>query len=530
MVNRKLSPRQTFCQMILVIGLLFPALLGASAPAIQPMVVQPLLLEMANREPNAIVPVIVQVAGPREEIMAAVARLGGNVTRDLHIINAFTAQLAAHAIPALAKEDTVRWISLDAPVQETALLGTEMVATAWATEFGWKSSATAVTKTHFKDKPIPAGSTIWFNSAIVPEKWSTLPATVRFMQGQVHFTAAGVEYHLDVPDALFTIGASFAEPMTFYNTVDERWETQSPSAIYSSSVLNTLYATQETFLTGLAFPVVNGLPAKIQNVYWTGRFESSDPSLKIKWRTAAAVYTSFDQNYNSLQVRPFKGDVKNNLALGDNAGTPVAYKAALIPGGTGDKAGNYTGDYKDTGVTPQIPNIQRMLSSDLGPDEEQIALGKMKDVLGGFSVAVTPGHAIKKVEIALSAYVDKVPTGVEIKGKVYSVQKAIDGEVKQVEIEQFVTKNPIFNDAVGPANAKVIYIDITSVYPWMWKDLIGGLELEFEQKKPEEAIVHYNAVGLRITSVPGADLSWMSMYTTRSARYSLQSQHIAECL
>src|SRR5204863_8617621 len=42
--------------------------------------------------------------------------LGGVVTMDLHIINAFAAELPAGAILELARAAGVRWISLDAPV------------------------------------------------------------------------------------------------------------------------------------------------------------------------------------------------------------------------------------------------------------------------------------------------------------------------------------------------------------------------------------------------------------------------------
>jgi serine protease AprX len=49
-----------------------------------------------------------------------VESLGGNVTRDLSIINAFSAKVPAGALPELAEAHGVRWVSLDAPVLTTA--------------------------------------------------------------------------------------------------------------------------------------------------------------------------------------------------------------------------------------------------------------------------------------------------------------------------------------------------------------------------------------------------------------------------
>ena len=45
--------------------------------------------------------------------------LGGTVTKDLHIINAFAADLPGRAVTELARAEEVRWISLDAPVVKT---------------------------------------------------------------------------------------------------------------------------------------------------------------------------------------------------------------------------------------------------------------------------------------------------------------------------------------------------------------------------------------------------------------------------
>ena len=48
------------------------------------------------------------------------AELGGKVTKDLSIINAFSAEMTASSALDLARSEAVRWISLDAVMTSTA--------------------------------------------------------------------------------------------------------------------------------------------------------------------------------------------------------------------------------------------------------------------------------------------------------------------------------------------------------------------------------------------------------------------------
>jgi serine protease AprX len=64
--------------------------------------------------------VIVQVQGGHAAVQALIARLGGRVTQDLHIISAVAATLPARAVPTLAQAPGVRWISLDARTVKTS--------------------------------------------------------------------------------------------------------------------------------------------------------------------------------------------------------------------------------------------------------------------------------------------------------------------------------------------------------------------------------------------------------------------------
>jgi len=104
---------------ILLLGALLCSLFaGGSAPA-APLRAQPILLELAAHQPEATLNLIVQKNTLAAEVEAAVARLGGVVVRPLRLINGFTAQLPASAVPDLARLPGVRWVSLDAAVHQS---------------------------------------------------------------------------------------------------------------------------------------------------------------------------------------------------------------------------------------------------------------------------------------------------------------------------------------------------------------------------------------------------------------------------
>ena len=94
---------------LLVVALLLP--LVAVAPVQAPGLagnVQPLLLQMAVARPEAKISVIVQKTVKDSRLEDLVARLGGTVTSDLHIINAFAAELPGKLAPERAHNGAVR--------------------------------------------------------------------------------------------------------------------------------------------------------------------------------------------------------------------------------------------------------------------------------------------------------------------------------------------------------------------------------------------------------------------------------------
>src|SRR6266498_1862184 len=95
---------------------------------------QPLLVQLAATEPQKIVSVIVQKNANATGLEEQVVVLGGKVTKDLPIINAFDAEMRAGEAAELARSANVRWISLDTPMA-TAQTSSE-TSTSWAMTIG----------------------------------------------------------------------------------------------------------------------------------------------------------------------------------------------------------------------------------------------------------------------------------------------------------------------------------------------------------------------------------------------------------
>ena len=61
-------------------------------------------------------------------------------------------------------------------------------------------------------------------------------------------------------------------------------------------------------MSGLTWDVPTGENPKASNpVTWTGEFFANQTGISIGWQWAAAVYTSFSTNYNSLGVTAIDG-------------------------------------------------------------------------------------------------------------------------------------------------------------------------------------------------------------------------------
>jgi serine protease AprX len=103
--------------LFLIFGLLGPVL--PSASGMEPKA-QPILVQIAASNPDQIVRVIVQKMGGTTNVEKQVFQLGGRITKDLTIINAFAAEMSAETAMELSQSYQVRWISLDAAMLSTA--------------------------------------------------------------------------------------------------------------------------------------------------------------------------------------------------------------------------------------------------------------------------------------------------------------------------------------------------------------------------------------------------------------------------
>ena len=108
---------QIFIVFILMLGLFGTP---PTAQGFEAAKVQPVLIELATQTPSQMVRVIVQKMAGATDTEERVYALGGQVTQDLHIINAFAAEMSAKDAVQLSKASGVRWVSLDSAMNSSA--------------------------------------------------------------------------------------------------------------------------------------------------------------------------------------------------------------------------------------------------------------------------------------------------------------------------------------------------------------------------------------------------------------------------
>lgn len=112
-MNRLKKITQVFVFLTVVASLIGPGVIPVNA---DPPRMQPVIANIAAQMPEQTISVIVQKTLADQSLEELVIRLGGEVTSNLHIINAFAAELPAGAVAELIVAPGVRWVSLDAPV------------------------------------------------------------------------------------------------------------------------------------------------------------------------------------------------------------------------------------------------------------------------------------------------------------------------------------------------------------------------------------------------------------------------------
>ncbi|HEX7958285.1 MAG TPA: PKD domain-containing protein, partial [Terriglobales bacterium] len=203
---------------------------------------------------------------------------------------------------------------------------------------------------NFNGTAIPAGDYVWFSSVLKTSGIGSAPVRVFLRNSTVQFTANGVSYNLAVPDALITYSPAATAATTAYDPNRNEWVTTVPSSGLAGNVL----------ISGFALPVpISGLPGGINPVTWTGTFYTDTPGISVNWQWAAAVYTTFNSDLNTLGVKPVDDNHASQYQNSDHAGTPENYKSYVTGGARGGGGSNYTGSLSGTAtVVPvvQVPN------------------------------------------------------------------------------------------------------------------------------------------------------------------------------
>ncbi len=115
-MNNLRKPIQIMICLVMVFSLLGPAVMMSEPAAAQ---LHPTLAEMAAETPETLTTVIVQKTDDSGRAEALAESLGGQVTKDLQMINAFAAEMPARAALRLSRSSAVRWVSPDAVVLST---------------------------------------------------------------------------------------------------------------------------------------------------------------------------------------------------------------------------------------------------------------------------------------------------------------------------------------------------------------------------------------------------------------------------
>jgi hypothetical protein len=203
---------------------------------------------------------------------------------------------------------------------------------------------------NFNGIAIRAGDDLWFSSRAAVSGVPASGATLEVTNQTISFTAGGTSYNLAVPDTTVTLSPGQVDA-TVTNDANG-WEVTS----------SLTAATGGVFLSGLEVPLPQGLPAKVQNVTWSGDFTASVTGLSVNWQWEAAAYRHLAGTDAGLNVKPTDARTAA-YHNADRAGTPEADKQFLVGGGTGRGGVNWTGHAAGRAVvSPDVPQVQGQAS------------------------------------------------------------------------------------------------------------------------------------------------------------------------
>ncbi|MSP13907.1 MAG: hypothetical protein EXR62_13245, partial [Chloroflexi bacterium] len=151
-------------------------------------------------------------------------------------------------------------------------------------------------------------------------------------------------------------------------------------------------------------------------------------------------------------------------------------------------------------VVNGFTNATAMVDSTIGPNATYGYGGNVVGSFADFEAEITPGNAISKVEVVLRAYAPVTLNS----GDDPKLTIAVGG----VKGSSVTLNHHAFDTFIGAANAGTVYVDMTSTRSWQWSDFDNGIEVIVDQGKFGKAdYLYYDAIGLRVTSIPGNDPS-----------------------
>lgn len=183
------------------------------------------------------------------------------------------------------------------------------------------------------------GMDLWFNS--VAKVRGAQPGSHLYVSaGSVALGATVVA--VPAADISFTVAGALAT--TSFDPAYNLWRISVPYTFGDDIFIGGL-----TYLLPTA--IGNSTPAA-----WTARFSTNTAGLTLQWKGAAAAYPpQHFGDYSALGVKTLHATSGDAYPNGDQAGTPEAFKAFVMSGGTGGGGSNATGGFSATvSVTPTV--------------------------------------------------------------------------------------------------------------------------------------------------------------------------------
>jgi hypothetical protein len=253
---------------------------------------------------------------------------------------------------------------------------------------GLTNSCTSTISATFNGTAIPAGSSIWFTSALTPAAQPTSPSSIYVYSFTISFVANGTTYYCynHPPVNRINFSRSVTTGQLIYYQASNSWISTMPTGLRGN-----------VFLAPCILHVPADLPGGIQPVRWTMTFVS-ETEQPIVWQWGAAVYSQFppaqfagcgpncfgggetgtrfdlvgakatddvpSRDCVNATGDPFTGTGTTSCSApsGDLAGTPEGvnsdkqpWKQFLIGGGTSNGGSNWTGTLSAKGSCTPIP-------------------------------------------------------------------------------------------------------------------------------------------------------------------------------